>query len=68
MAGRVFSLVQVMFTGFMPLGMTVFGPMADVVRIQVLVVACGVLVLALGLSMALSRRFHDEGASVNPTA
>ncbi len=68
MAGRVFSLVQVMFTGFMPLGMMVFGPMADVVRIQVLVVACGVLVLALGLSMALSRCFQAKGEASNPIA
>lgn len=61
MMGRVFSLVNVMFTGFMPLGMAVFGPLADVVRIQTMVIGCAILIMLLGLSMTLSRGFYVEG-------
>ncbi len=61
MLGRVFSLVNVMFTGFMPLGMAIFGPLADVVRIQTMVIGCAVFIILLGLSIFLSRDFYYEG-------
>lgn len=61
MAGRVFSLVSVMFTGFMSLGMAVFGPLADVVRIQTMVIVCAVFIILLSLSIILSRSFYRNG-------
>lgn len=61
MMGRVFSLVNVMFTGFMPLGMAIFGPLADIVRIQTLVVVCAICIILLGLSIFLSRDYYNEG-------
>lgn len=63
MLGRVFSLVNVMFTGFMPLGMAIFGPLADVVRIQTMVILCAVFIILLALSIVLARRFFNEGLS-----
>ena len=51
MLGRVFSLVNVMFTGFMPLGMVIFGPLSDFVRIQTMVVICGIFIILLSLSI-----------------
>lgn len=50
MQGRVFGLLNVMYTGFMPLGMALFGPLADVVRIQLMVIACAVPILLLGIA------------------
>lgn len=50
--GRMFSLIGVMFSGFMPLGMLLFGPLADVVSVQALVMACGVPLLALAGTVA----------------
>lgn len=47
--GRVFGLLGVMYSGFMPLGTALFGPLADVVKIQWLVIACGVMIICLGL-------------------
>ncbi len=61
MLGRVFSLVNVMFTGFMPLGMAIFGPLADVVRIQTMVIICAVFIILLSLSILLSRDFYNGG-------
>ena len=65
MLGRVFSLVNMMFTGFMPLGMAVFGPLADVIRIQTMVIICAVFIIILGMSIVLSRDFYKEGVTAS---
>lgn len=44
MHGRVFSLVQISGSCALPLGMMIFGPAADIVRIQWLLLGCGSLV------------------------
>ncbi len=46
--GRVFGLFGAMYSGFLPLGMALFGPLADIVEIQPMVLVCGVLLLLLG--------------------
>lgn len=61
MMGRVFSLLNVMFSGFMPLGMAFFGPLADVVRIQTMVILCAVPIILLAMNLLLSRDFYREG-------
>lgn len=38
-----------MYSGFMPLGTAIFGPLADAVKIQWLVIICGVFIVSLGL-------------------
>ena len=65
MMGRVFSLVNVMYTGFMPLGMVIFGPLADVVRIQTMVIVCAVFIILLGLNIFLARGFYNEGVTAH---
>ena len=65
MMGRVFSLAGVMFTGFMPLGMMIFGPLADVVRIQTLVIICAVFIVILGLGTRMSGKYYLEGVAVS---
>ncbi|MGX7351717.1 hypothetical protein RU97_GL001134 [Enterococcus canis] len=49
--GRVFSLFGIMYNGFMPLGMAFFGPLADKVEIQFLVIFCGIAILVLGFRL-----------------
>lgn len=61
MMGRVFSLLNVMFSGFMPLGMAIFGPLADVVRIQTMIIVCAVPIILLAMNLRLSRSFYREG-------
>ena len=41
MMGRVFSLVQIIASVSMPLGMLLFGPMADVIKIQYILIGSG---------------------------
>ena len=47
MMGRVFSLVSILISLSMPLGMVVFGPLADVVSIESLMIASGVALALL---------------------
>lgn len=54
--GRIFGLLGAMYSGFMPLGTAIFGPLADVLKIQWLVIGCGVSLVILGLL----RLFHSE--------
>jgi DHA3 family macrolide efflux protein-like MFS transporter len=49
MQGRVFSLVQILMTTMMPLGMIVFGPIADRTRVETLMILSGAAILALSL-------------------
>lgn len=46
--GRVFSVFQIISGSVMPLGMLIFGPMADYVRIQWIMVGSGALLAVTG--------------------
>jgi DHA3 family macrolide efflux protein-like MFS transporter len=61
MQGRVFSLIQIVSSGIMPLGMLIFGPLADVVRIEVLMIITGVMIVLLSIFMFLNKSFIKEG-------
>jgi DHA3 family macrolide efflux protein-like MFS transporter len=47
MLGRVYSIVQIIVSAVMPLGMLIFGPLGDSLRIETILIASGVGVLAL---------------------
>ena len=47
MQGRVFSFMQVATSCALPLGMVVFGPMADLIRVQTLLFSAGILVVCV---------------------
>lgn len=61
MHGRAFSLLNVMFTGFMPLGMVVFGPMADVIAIGWMMIGTGVLLALLAVGVPFQKGFYSQG-------
>ncbi len=61
MMGRVFSLLGVMFSGFMPLGMVIFGPLSDYIRIQTIVIVCAMPIILLAANLILSRKFYRDG-------
>ena len=42
MQGRVFGLMGAMYSGFLPVGMVVFGPLADVLSLQWIMVGSGI--------------------------
>ena len=58
--GRVFGLMSAVYSGCMPLGMAVFGPLADQMPLSWIMAASGaVLVLAAGLG-ALGKRHKSK--------
>lgn len=63
--GRVFSLVQIVGSGCVPLGMAVFGPLADAVKIEWLLIATGILMTALGFAILRDRNLKQAGEPVN---
>ncbi len=56
--GRVFGLFGAVYSGFLPLGMAVFGPLADVVSMRLLMIISGVLLLLMAGAIAADRRFY----------
>ena len=62
MQGRVFSFVQIIGSSAIPLGMLVFGPMADWLgNVQHLLLITGICILLLVLATAFQRAFLAEG-------
>lgn len=57
--GRIFSLVQLIATAMMPLGMVVFGPLADVVSIKYLLIVTGFFLAILGIVMLKDKKVRD---------
>lgn len=63
MQGRVFGLFGAMYSGFLPLGMVVFGPLADVVSMRLLMIISGILLLVMSMIILLNRRFYLHKAN-----
>ncbi len=61
MQGRVFSLLNIMFCGFIPLGVVIFGPMADSIPMHWLIIGTGVVLLLLAISIPCSPSFYQQG-------
>ncbi len=56
MLGRVFSMIQIVGSTALPLGMLGFGPLANVVSVEDLLIITGVLLALLGVSL-----FYNKG-------
>lgn len=65
MQGRVFSFMQIATSCALPLGMTVFGPLADTIRVQWILIGCGVLVAILSLAAWNTRYFLKSEETVD---
>lgn len=61
--GRVFSLVQMVSTTILPVGMLLFGPLGDVVNLTYMFLICGVLIVVLGIFIFRNKRLRVETES-----
>jgi DHA3 family macrolide efflux protein-like MFS transporter len=61
--GRVLSVFTMLSSTMMPLGMIVFGPVADTVSINILLIGTGILVTLLGIPMIASKTLREAGRS-----
>ena len=60
--GRVFSIVQVLSGSTIPLGMLFYGPLADIVSIESLLIVSGVLMALVGLLyQRTNKRMREQG-------
>lgn len=59
--GRIFGVFGMISTSMMPIGMLIFGPLADVVKIEWLLVGTGLFMLVLTVFFARNKRLVEEG-------
>jgi DHA3 family macrolide efflux protein-like MFS transporter len=59
--GRVFGVMTMIFTSVMPLDMLLFGPLAERIRIEGILIATGALQGLLLLAMLANRRLIEAG-------
>lgn len=59
--GRVYSILSMLSTSLMPLSMLVFGPIADIVKIEWLLVGTGIVMVPLALLTLGERRLMEAG-------
>jgi DHA3 family macrolide efflux protein-like MFS transporter len=59
MHGRVFGLMGAMYSGFLLIGMSVFGPLADVVSLPLMMILSGALLAIIALLYRIDRKFYQ---------
>jgi DHA3 family macrolide efflux protein-like MFS transporter len=59
--GRIFSVNTMLFTSVMPLGLLIFGPLAEVVRIESIMAATGTAMLVLAFAASMQKRLVEAG-------
>ncbi|MBX4148148.1 MULTISPECIES: MFS transporter [Paenibacillus] len=59
--GRIFGVFGMISTSMMPIGMLIFGPLADVVKIEWLLVGTGLFILVLTVFFARNKRLVEAG-------
>lgn len=62
--GRVFGVMGMISTSMMPLGMLIFGPIADIIRIEWLLLGTGVLIIVLAFLLGRSKVLVEAGKPV----
>nr|AIA10459.1 major Facilitator Superfamily [uncultured bacterium] len=59
--GRIFGVFGMISTSMMPIGMLIFGPLADVVKIEWLLIGTGLFMLVLTVFFARNKRLVEAG-------
>ncbi|NPV92166.1 MAG: MFS transporter [Firmicutes bacterium] len=62
--GRVFGVLGMISSSMMPLGMLVFGPIADLIKIEWLLIGTGLLLFAMGLFMLGDKVLVEAGEPI----
>lgn len=59
--GRVFGVMGMISTSMMPLGMLIFGPIADIIKIEWLLLGTGILIIILAIFMSRNKALIEAG-------
>jgi MFS transporter, DHA3 family, macrolide efflux protein len=65
--GRVFGVLGMISSSMMPLGMLLFGPLADVAKIEWMLIGTGILMLVEGILLLRSKVLMDAGEPIPKT-
>lgn len=60
MQGRVFGLLGSMYSGFLPIGMAVFGPMADVLSLQWIMIGSGFALILIAVFVRANKAMYNN--------
>ena len=60
MQGRVFGLMGAMYSGFLPVGMAIFGPLADILPLQWIMVGSGIALVLVAVYLQIKSKFNLE--------
>lgn len=60
MQGRVFGLMGAMYSGCLPMGMAIFGPMADIISLEWIMVASGFDLIIIGIAVRLNKTMYGK--------
>ena len=58
MVGRVFGLMGAMYSGFLPVGMIAFGPLADAIPLQWIIVGSGIALALVAIYLQLKSKLN----------
>lgn len=56
MQGRMFGLLGTMYSGFLPIGMAIFGPLADVIPLPWIMIGSGVVLILLATFLLMKKK------------
>jgi len=62
MSGRIFGLFGAAYSSFLPIGMIVFGLLADIVSMRLLMLVSGCLLILMSSVMFLNKSFYRHGS------
>ena len=58
--GRVFSIIDLIILTVMPAGMLIFGPLADLTKVEYIMIATGILMVIIGFVIMNSRKKYKS--------
>ena len=58
MIGRVFGLMGAMYSGFLPIGMAIFGPLADMLPLQWIMVGSGIALVLVTVYLQVKSKLN----------
>ena len=59
--GRVFGIMTMISTSMMPLGMVIFGPLADKISIEVILIGTGIVIMITAISLVKAKALCTAG-------
>jgi DHA3 family macrolide efflux protein-like MFS transporter len=61
--GRIFGVMSMLTTSMMPIGMLVFGPIADYIAIELLLIGTGICIVLIGMLIYRNKTLIAAGQS-----